>query len=165
MNRETQYNLVLLDSTRHNQTKPDTTIHIKTQPDTIRHTLHKQTVPDTIKSYQMQPDTTLHIQPHPKTTRLYQTKPDTFSRPDTNSQSNNWYFIAVLLRTSQSKPIADGIEWPLLVLKSMETAVGLWRPEGTKNLPTILDTKDRLVMLMSIEEPYMNVDHNMWIYL
>ena len=47
----------------------------------------------------------------------------------------------------------------------MEPAVGLYT-EGrtTKEVLTILDTKDRLVMLLSIKQPNMNVDH-MLIYL
>ena len=42
----------------------------------------------------------------------------------------------------------------------MEPAVGLYT-EGrtTKEVLTILDTKDRLVMLLSIKQPNMNVDH------
>ena len=54
----------------------------------------------------------------------------------------------------------DVMELPLLMSKSMEPAVGHWRPKGTtKALPTVLDTKDRLIMLLSIREPNMNVDH------
>ena len=39
----------------------------------------------------------------------------------------------------------------------METAVGLSWQEITENLSTVVDTKDGLVMLISIEEPNITV--------